>query len=226
MPEIIKANDAVAMVKPGNSILFGGFLAVGCTETLIEAMKEKGTGDLEMIVIATDYENRGVGILVSNRQVSRVKTSHIGTNKATQAQMNNGEIEVTLIPQGTLLEQIRAAGAGLGGVLTPTGLGTVVEEGKQILEIDGKKYILEKPISADFAFIRAAKADKYGNLIYSKTARNSNPIMATAAKVTIVEVDEILEVGEISPEDVVTPGVFVDYLVLHKMTQTEVYVTK
>lgn len=215
MPEIITANQAAAMVKNGSSIMFGGFLAVGCTEDIIQAIKEKGTGDLEMIVIATDYEDRGVGILIANKQVAKIKTSHIGTNRATQAQMNSAEIEVSLIPQGTLLEQIRSAGAGLGGFLTPTGLGTVVEKGKQIITADGKDYLLEKPISADFALIRAAKADKYGNLIYDKTARNSNPIMATAAKITIAEVDEIVEVGEISPEDVVTPGVFVDYLVRH-----------
>jgi len=216
MPEIISAQEAAVLVEPGSSILFGGFLAVGCTEDLIDELKELGTKDLEMIVIATDYEDRGVGILIANKQVTRIKSSHIGTNKATQAQMNNGEIKVDLIPQGTLLEQIRAAGAGLGGALTPTGLGTVVAEGKQIIVVDDKQYILEKPISADFAFIRAAKADKYGNLIYNKTARNSNPIMATAGNITIAEVDEIVEVGEISPEDVVTPGVFVDYLVLHK----------
>ena len=216
MPQIVTAQEAVKMVKPGNSIMFGGFLAVGCAVNLVTALKEQGTGDLGMIVIATDFEDKGVGILVANKQVSRVRTSHIGTNRASQAQMNNGELEVTLIPQGTLLEQIRSAGAGLGGVLTPTGLGTIVEEGKQILEIEGKKYLLEKAISADFAFIRAAKADKYGNLVYDKTARNSNPVMATAARITIAEVDDIVDVGGISPEDVVTPGVFVDYLVLHR----------
>ncbi len=216
MPKIITVTEAAEMIKPGSSIMFGGFLAVGCTESMIEALRDLGTDNLEMIVICTDYEDRGVGILIANKQVSRIKSSHIGTNKATQTQMNNGEIDVMLIPQGTLLEQIRAAGAGLGGVLTPTGLGTVVAEGKQIYDIDGKQYLLEKPISSDFALIRAAKADKYGNLIYDKTARNSNPIMATAAKTTIAEVDEIVEVGGIPAEDVVTPGVFVDYLVLHE----------
>ncbi len=215
MPEIITAQRAAKLIKEGNSIMFGGFLGVGCTENIIAALHDLGTGNLEMIVIATDYEDRGVGILVANKQISRVKASHIGTNKASQAQMNSGELEVSLIPQGTLLEQIRAAGAGLGGVLTPTGLGTVVAEGKQVLGIEGKQYLLEKPLSADFAFIRAAKADRYGNLVYNKTARNSNPVMATAAKTTIAEIDEIVDVGEISPEDVVTPGVFVDYLVLH-----------
>jgi 3-oxoacid CoA-transferase A subunit len=127
--------------------------------------------------------------------------------------MNAGEIEIELIPQGTLAERIRAAGAGLGGILTPTGVDTVVEDGKQKFEFDGKAYILERPIKADFAFIRAKKADKLGNLVYYKTARNSNPAMAMAAKTTIVEVDEIVEIGQIDPENVITPGIFVDYLV-------------
>ncbi|MCK4957278.1 MAG: CoA transferase subunit A, partial [Candidatus Cloacimonetes bacterium] len=139
--------------------------------------------------------------------------SHIGTNRSTQAQMNAGELDVELIPQGTLMERIRAAGAGLGGILTPTGVGTIVEEGKQKFTFDGKDYILEMPIKADFAFIKAQKADKHGNLVYYKTARNSNPAMAMAAKITIVEVDEIVEVGQLDPENVVTPGIFVNYLV-------------
>lgn len=215
MLTIISAKEAAAMIKPGQSIMFGGFLAVGSAENIIQELKELGTSDLEMIVIATDYDERGVGILITNKQVSYVRTSHIGTNRATQSQMNNKEIKVDLIPQGTLMEQIRSAGAGLGGVLTPTGLGTVVAEGKQIVKVEGKEYLLEKPIKADFALIRAKKADRYGNLVYDKTARNSNPIMATAATITIAEVDEIVEAGEIPAEDVITPGIFVDYLVLH-----------
>ena len=215
MLKIISAKEAAAMIKPGQSIMFGGFLAVGSAENIIQELKELGTSDLEMIVIATDYDERGVGILITNKQVSYVRTSHIGTNRATQSQMNNKEIKVDLIPQGTLMEQIRSAGAGLGGVLTPTGLGTVVAEGKQIVKVEGKEYLLEKPIKADFALIRAKKADRYGNLVYDKTARNSNPIMATAATITIAEVDEIVEAGEIPAEDVITPGIFVDYLVLH-----------
>ena len=215
MLTIISAKEAAAMIKPGQSIMFGGFLAVGSAENIIQELKELGTSDLEMIVIATDYDERGVGILITNKQVSYVRTSHIGTNRATQSQMNNKEIKVDLIPQGTLMEQIRSEGAGLGGVLTPTGLGTVVAEGKQIVKVEGKEYLLEKPIKADFALIRAKKADRYGNLVYDKTARNSNPIMATAATITIAEVDEIVEAGEIPAEDVITPGIFVDYLVLH-----------
>jgi acetate CoA/acetoacetate CoA-transferase alpha subunit len=216
MPKIITAKEAAALIKPHDRILFGGFLAVGCTENIIDALVAAGTKDLEMVVIATDYEDRGVGKLITAKQIKKVMSSHIGTNKATQTQMNAKEIEVDLIPQGTLLEQIRAAGAGLGGVLTPTGIGTVVAEGKQVIAVEGVEYLLEKPIKGDVALIRAAKADKHGNLVYDKTARNSNPIMATAATITIVEVDEICEIGEIEPECVATPGVFVDYLVLNK----------
>ncbi len=216
MPEIITAKEAAEMIKPNNSVMFGGFLAVGCPENLVDALKELGTCCIDMIVISTDFEDKGVGLLVANKQVSKVQTSHIGTNRASQALMSSGEMEVVLIPQGTLMERIRSAGAGLGGVLTPTGLGTIVSEGKQILTVQGKEYILEEPISADFAFIRAEKADRYGNLVYDKTARNSNPMMATAARVTVAEVEEIVEIGEISAEDVVTPGVFVDYLVVHE----------
>lgn len=213
MPQIITASQAVAMVKPHDRIMFGTFLVVGAACTLIDALVEAGTQNLHMITIATDYDDRGVGKLVSNRQIKSVQCSHIGTNKASQSQMNAGEIEIELIPQGTLVERIRAAGAGLGGILTPTGVDTIVEDDKEKFEIDGKTYILERPIKADFAFIKAKKADKMGNLVYSKTARNSNPVMAMAAKTTIAEVDEIVEIGEIDTEDVITPGIFVDYLV-------------
>lgn len=213
MAKIITAQEAIAMVKPHDRVMFGTFLVVGAAEQLIDELAKAGTKDLHMITIATDYDDRGVGILITNKQVKSVQCSHIGTNRATQAQMNAGELEVELIPQGTLVERIRAAGAGLGGILTPTGVGTIVAEGKQSFEVDGKTHILELPIHADFAFIRAHKADKHGNLIYSKTARNSNPAMATAAKITIVEVDEIVEPGELNAENVVTPGVYVDYLV-------------
>jgi 3-oxoacid CoA-transferase A subunit len=138
----------------------------------------------------------------------------MGTNKQTQEQYKSGELSVELVPQGTLMERVRAAGAGLGGILTPTGLGTIVEEGKDIIQVDGKPFILEKAIHGDFALVKAWKADKMGNLVYRKTARNSNPIMAMAGKITIAEVDEIVEVGELDPEAIATPGIFVDYLVL------------
>ncbi|PKN80386.1 MAG: branched-chain amino acid dehydrogenase [Candidatus Cloacimonetes bacterium HGW-Cloacimonetes-1] len=214
MRPIISARQAVEMIKPHARILFGGFLAVGAAETLIDELVKINTKDLHIVVIASDYENRGIGKLVVNHQVKSAQLTHLGTNKEIQKQMNEGEIAITLIPQGTLLECVRASGAGLGGVLTPTGLGTVVEEGKQIIRIEDKDFILEKAIPGDFALIHAWKADKLGNLIYRETARNSNPVMAMAGTITIAEVDEIVEVGELDPEQIVTPGVFVDYLVL------------
>ncbi len=216
MAQIITAHEAVNMVNEGSRILFGGFLAVGATENLIDALVSKGTKNLHLVAICTDYVDRGCGILIANKQVKSVQSSHIGTNKATQEQYNNGEISVEFVPQGTLIERIRAAGSGLGGILTPTGIGTVVEKGKQIIDVKGKKYILEEPIFGDFAFIRARKSDKFGNLIFDKTARNSNPIMASAAETTIVEVDEIVEVGEIHADEIQCPGIFTDYIVKHK----------
>lgn len=216
MVQVISTTEAAAMVKPGSRIAIGGFLAVGAPETIIDAMVENENNNLHMIVIASDWENRGVGKLIVNRMVTSAQVSHMGTNKTIQAQMNAREIEIELIPQGTLMERVRAFGAGLGGILTPTGLGTIVEEGKQIISIEGVDYLLEPAIPSDFALIKAHKADKLGNLTYRKTARNSNPIMAMAGRITIAEVDEIVEIGELDPEEVITPGVFVNYLVLAK----------
>jgi len=216
MVQIISAAEAAAMIKPGNRLAIGGFLAVGAPEKIIDAMVENGNKDLHIIVIASDWEDRGVGKLVVNKMVKSAQVSHMGTNKTIQAQMNAGEIDIELVPQGTLMERVRAFGAGLGGILTPTGLGTIVAEGKQIITVDGKDYLLETAIPSDFALIKAHKADKLGNLTYRKTARNSNPIMAMAGIITIAEVDEIVEIGELDPEEVITPGVFVNYLVLAK----------
>jgi len=216
MVQIISAAEAAAMIKPGNRLAIGGFLAVGAPETIIDAMVENGNKDLHIIVIASDWEDRGVGKLVVNKMVKSAQVSHMGTNKAIQAQMNAGEIDIELVPQGTLMERVRAFGAGLGGILTPTGLGTIVAEGKQIITLEGKDYLLETAIPSDFALIKAHKADKLGNLTYRKTARNSNPIMAMAGKITIAEVDEIVEIGELDPEEVITPGIFVNYLILAK----------
>ena len=216
MVQIISAAEAAAMIKPGNRLAIGGFLAVGAPETIIDAMVENGNKDLHIIVIASDWEDRGVGKLVVNKMVKSAQVSHMGTNKTIQAQMNAGEIDIELVPQGTLMERVRAFGAGLGGILTPTGLGTIVAEGKQIITLEGKDYLLETAIPSDFALIKAHKADKLGNLTYRKTARNSNPIMAMAGKITIAEVDEIVEIGELDPEEVITPGIFVNYLILAK----------
>ena len=208
----ITAAEAAAMIAPHSRLAIGGFLAVGAPEGLIDAIVAAGTKDLHIIVIASDWEDRGIGKLVVNHQVKSAQVSHLGTNREIQAQMNSGEVAIELVPQGTLMERVRAYGAGLGGILTPTGIGTVVEEDKQIISIEGRDFILEPAIPSDFALVRAWKADKCGNLIFRKTARNSNPIMAMAGRITIAEVDEIVECGEIDPEHVVTPGVFVNYI--------------
>ncbi len=216
MPQIIDAKTAASMVKEGDRIMFGGFLACGAAQNLIDHLVQQGTKNLHGVVICTDFEDRGMGKLIANKQLKSVQTSHIGTNKQTQAQFNDGTLEIEFNPQGTLAERVRAGGAGLGGILTPTGVGTDLDHDREILEVDGKKYFLEKPIHGDFAFVRAHKADKLGNLTFSKSARNFNPIIATAATTVIAEVDEIVEIGEIDPEAVVTPGFFVQYLVKHE----------
>ncbi len=219
MKQILSAIEAVKLIQAHHRLLIGGFLAVGAPETLIDALVQLGTKDLHIVVIASDYETRGIGKLVVNHQVKSAQVSHLGTNKEIQKQMNAGEMSIELVPQGTLMERVRAFGAGLGGILTPTGLGTVVEDHKQVVVLNEKKYLLEPAIEGDFALIRAWKADKAGNLVYRKTAQNSNPIMAMAGIKTIVEVDEILEIGQLDPEQVVTPGIFVDYIVLSKEAQ-------
>jgi len=213
MNKIKTIDEIMEFIKDGQTIMFGGFLAVGTAEHIVDAIVKKGVKDLTIICNDTAFVDKGVGKLVANKQVKKVIVSHIGTNPETGRQMNAGEIEVELVPQGTLAERIRAYGAGLGGVLTPTGLGTVVEEGKTVIEVDGKKYLLEKPLKADIAIIKGSKVDKKGNVWYSKTARNFNPIMAMAADLVIVEAEEIVEVGEIEPENVVTPHILVDYIV-------------
>lgn len=212
MNKLKTLNEIMEHIKDGQTIMFGGFLGVGTAEKIVDAIVEKGVKDLTIICNDTGFVDKGVGKLVVNKQVKKVITSHIGTNPETGRQMNAGEIEVELVPQGTLAERIRAYGAGLGGVLTPTGLGTVVAEGKQVLEIDGRSYLLEKPLKADVAILKGSKVDKKGNIWYSKTTRNFNPIMAMSADVVIVEAEEIVEVGEIEPENIATPHIFVDYI--------------
>ena len=216
MPKIISSVEAASQITSGSSVMFGGFLAVGSARDVIDEIVKSEVKDLHLICIASDTETTGVGKLIANNQIKSAQVSHLGTNKTMQAQMNSGQVNVEIVPQGTLMERIRAGGAGLGGILTPTGLGTAVAEGKQILKIDDKDYLLETAIKSDFAVIKAHKADKNGNLVYYKTARNSNPIMATAATITIVEVDEIVETGELSAENIVTPGIFVDFIVQTK----------
>ncbi len=213
MAKIISAAEAAAKVQDGMTVMVGGFLGCGTPQSLVDQVLAQGTKDLTLVCNDTAFPDAGVGKLVVSRQFKKVIVSHIGTNPETGRQMNAGELDVDLVPQGTLAERIRSAGFGLGGILTPTGVGTPVEAGKQKLTIDGKDYLLELPIKADVALVKAYKADKAGNLVFRKAARNFNPLMATAAKVVIVEAQNIVEIGEIDPDEVMTPGIFVNYLV-------------
>ncbi|MDY6382087.1 MAG: 3-oxoacid CoA-transferase subunit A [Bacteroidales bacterium] len=211
MSKRISISEAAAMIKDGSTIMIGGFLGAGSANKIIEEMVKQGKKDLTVICNDTSYVEFGSGYLVANNCVKKVIASHIGTNHVTGEKMISGEMEVQLIPQGTLAEQIRCGGAGIGGFLTTTGLGTIVEEGKQKLTVDGKEYLLEKPLRADVALIGASVCDKSGNLVYRGTSQNFNPLMATAADLVIAEVKE--EVEEIAPENVKTPYLFVDYIV-------------
>jgi len=205
--------DAMDMIHEGQTIMISGFLFAGTPEVLIDGLVEKNVKNLSLITNDTCTPEYGIGKLIVNKQVKKVVSTHIGMNRETGRQMTAGEIEVELVPQGTLAERLRAAGAGLGGFLTPTGVGTVVEEGKQKITIDGKDYLLELPLRADIALIKAWKADTYGNLTYRRAARNFNPLMAMAADFVIVAAEEIVEVGDIGPDMVFTPGVMVDMIV-------------
>ena len=216
MDKRITLKEAVDMIKDGSVIMVGGFLACGTPDKLIDALVSKGVKDLTLICNDTGTPERGVGKLVATKQFKTIYATHIGTHKETRRQMMAGETEVHLIPQGTMAEQIRAAGYGLGGFLTATGVGTEVEKGKQVLEVDGKTYLLEKPLKADFALIYADVADTKGNLKYRGSTRNFNPVMAAAADVTIVEARKVVPVGEIDANDVVVPGAFVNYIVEEK----------
>ncbi|MBI1980654.1 MAG: 3-oxoacid CoA-transferase subunit A [Methylocystis sp.] len=209
----ITAEAAAALIPDGASLMIGGFLGVGSPDRLIDALVSRGARELTIIGNDTAYPTIGVGRLIEAGCVARVRASHIGTNPTTQRLMSAGAIDVELIPQGTLAERIRAGGAGLGGVLTPTGVGTIVARGKQVVEIDGEIYLIEKPLRADFALLRAHEADYCGNLTYRLTAANFNPIMAFAADCVIVEPDEIVPTGVIPPDAVRTPGVLVTHLI-------------
>lgn len=213
MNKIISVSEAVAKIHDGMTVMVGGFLGAGAPERIIDALVEKGVKDLTVICNDTAFPDKSLGKLVVNRQVSRVIASHIGTNPETIAQMNAGELKVDLVPQGTLAERIRAKGAGLGAVITPTGIGTIVAEGKQTMTIDGKEYLVEMPLGADVAILGASVCDECGNLVYRGTTKNFNPLMAMAAELVIAEPKEIVPVGAIEPEAVHTPGIFVDYIV-------------
>ena len=213
MNKHITPEQAISKIKSGMTVMVGGFLANGSPLKILDLLSESSVNDLTIICNDTSFPDKAHGKLIANKQVCKVITSHIGTNPATVEQMNAGTLEVEFVPQGTLAERIRSAGAGLGGVLTPTGLGTLVENGKQKLTIDGKEYLLEKPLRADVALLGASLGDKSGNLIYKGASQNFNPLMATAADLVIAEVGELVETGGFAPEAVHTPGIFVDFIV-------------
>ncbi len=211
--KLITIDEVVSKIKDGMTIMVGGFLGNGSPHGIIEAISKSSIRNLTVICNDSGFPDKGVGVLIVNKQVKKIITSHIGTNPHTIDQFNAKEIEVEFNPQGTLAERVRAGGAGLGGVLTPTGLGTVVADGKQIIKIDDKEFLLEKPLRADVAIIAANYCDEEGNLVYLGTNQNFNPIMATAADVVIAEVEEIKPTGEIAMELIHTPKIFVDYIV-------------
>jgi acetate CoA/acetoacetate CoA-transferase alpha subunit len=209
----VSVEDAVAMIPDGASLMIGGFMGVGTPERLMDELVRQRKRNLTVIANDTAVPGRGIGKLVDAGLVSRTVASHIGLNPETQKQMMAGKMIVDLVPQGTLIERIRAGGYGLGGVLTPTGVGTVVQEGKQRIDVNGKRYLLETALRADFALLGAFIADYSGNLAYVLTSRNFNPIVAMAADTTVATAENIVPVGVIAPDHVMTPGAVVDYLV-------------
>ncbi|WP_186389222.1 MULTISPECIES: CoA transferase subunit A [unclassified Stappia] len=214
MKGALRPEAAAEMIPEGASLLIGGFMAVGSPERMIDALVARGVGGLTVIANDTAMPGKGVGKLISAGLVRHVIASHIGLNPETQAKMIAGEITCELVPQGTLVERIRAGGMGLGGVLTPTGLATEVETGKQIVTVEGNRYLVETPLKADFALIGAWQADYVGNLSYLLTAQNFNPVMALSGRTVIAEAESIVPVGVIPPDAVKTPGVLVDHLLI------------
>ncbi len=205
--------EAMDYIKDGSTIMIAGFGGIGSSYDLIQGIIKKGVKDLTLISIDAGDPDLGPDHIIVNKQVKKLITSHIGATKAAGEQLNEGTLEVEFSPQGTLAERIRAGGVGLGGILTDIGMGTVIEEGKEKITVDGKEYLLEKPLKADVAILKAEKADEFGNLVYSKTARGLNPLMARAAEVTIVDANEVVELGALNSEEIVTPGAFVDVIV-------------
>ncbi len=213
----ISLRDAVDRIPNGASLLIGGFMGVGTPERIIDEIVRQSKGRLTVIANDTAKPGVGIGKLVSAKLILRAIVSHIGLNPETQQQMIAGEMAVELVPQGTLIERIRAGGCGLGGILTATGVGTIVEQGKRKIEVDGKEYLLEPALRADFALLHAFLSDYLGNLTYALTARNFNPVIAMAADTVIADADHIVPVGVIAPDHVVTPAPLVDYVIAHGM---------
>lgn len=212
MKKSISANEIASILRDDMTIMIGGFMANGAPEGLIDIILESDIKNITLITTDTGTPESGSGRLIKAKRISKLYASHIGTNPETGAQMNSGELDVELVPQGTLAERIRAAGAGLGGVLTPTGLGTLVAESKQVIQVDGKDFLLEKPLRADLALIRGSVVDTKGNTVYKGTTQNFNPLMATAADTVIIEAASLVDIGEIAPEAVHTPGLFIDHI--------------
>jgi 3-oxoacid CoA-transferase subunit A len=203
------AREAIADVRDGATIMLGGFGLCGIPENLISALRDKGTKNLTIVSNNAGVDGRGAGLLLEARQIRKIIATYVGENKLFEELALAGQLEVELVPQGTFSERMRAAGAGIPAFYTPTGYGTLVAEGKETREFDGRMYVLERALTADFAFVKAWKGDRWGNLIYRKTARNFNPVMATAARVTIAEVEHLVAVGELEPDGVHTPAIYV-----------------
>jgi 3-oxoacid CoA-transferase subunit A len=210
---VASAAEAVAQIPDGATLMVGGFGLCGIPEDLIAALHAQGTRDLTIVSNNAGVDEFGLGILLKSRQIRKMISSYVGENREFERQFLQGELEVELVPQGTFSERIRAGGAGIGGFFTPTGYGTIVADGKETREIAGRHYVLELPLLADFAFVKAHKGDRLGNLVYRRTARNFNPMMATAARVTIAEVEQLVEPGALDPDAIVTPGIFVRHVV-------------
>ena len=211
--KIIGLKQAVELIEEGDCVMYGGFIGTGTPESIVDGLVGKGTKNLTIIGNDTGKPGKGVSKLIAAGLVKKVVASHIGTNPETGALMQSGGLEVELVPQGTLAERIRAGGFGLGGILTPTGIGTEVAAGKQIIAVDGKEYLLEKPLRAKIGIIKGSVVDRAGNVYYKGTTRNFGPLVAAACDIVIVEAEKLVECGEIEPENVMTPGIFVDYII-------------
>ena len=205
--------DAIRDIHDGATLVVGGFGLCGIPENLIIALRDQGSKDLTVVSNNCGVDGWGLGLLLENKQIKKMVASYVGENKTFEAQYLSGEIEVDLVPQGTLAERIRAGGAGIPAFYTATGVGTPIAEGKEVKEFEGRKYIMEKGIVGDFALVKAWKADPFGNLVFRKTSRNFNPLAATAGKTTIVEVEELVGVGELDPDEIHTPGIYVQRIV-------------
>ena len=214
MKKVLSAKDAINLIQDGASVMIAGFLDCGAPQVLVDELVNQNKQNLTMISNDTTFPHLDKGKLIVNKQVKKLITTLIGTNPETGRQMQAGEIDVEIIPMGTFIEKIRAKGSGLGGVLTPTGVGTILEENKQVMEIDGKRFIYEKPLGADFALIYGSKVDKYGNVSLRGTTKNFNQVMATAAETVIVQADDFVD--SLDPDEVTIPGLFIDYIVVNK----------